>query len=282
MARLFVEELTVIDCALLDAERGLLGASWLVDLQLEGELDGQGMVFDFGAVKPAVKAVIDTSVDHRLLVPVMADGLRLQRDETETRLWFETGAGEIFHRSPHSALCLLEASLVERDHVEAHLAAAIQAVMPGNVAGVDVRLREEEISGPAYRYVHGLRQHQGNCQRIAHGHRSRIRVLKDGQRCESAERWLAARWRDIYLGARADLLEETERHGVPCYRFQYQAPQGEFELVMPRARCDLLDTESTVECIAAHVAAMLKTREPESHFQVRAYEGVRKGAIADA
>lgn len=282
MARLFVEELTVIDCALLDAERGLLGESWLVDLELEGELDVQGMVFDFGAVKPAVKAVIDTTVDHRLLVPAMADGLRLERDEVETRLWFETGAGEIFHRSPHEALCLLEASAVKRENVEAYLASAIHAVMPANVVAVDVRLREEEITGPTYRYVHGLRQHAGNCQRIAHGHRSRIRVLRDGQRCESAERWLADCWRDIYLGARADFREETERHGVPHFRFQYQAPQGEFELVIPRARCDLLDTESTVECIAEHIAAMLKGREPEAHFQVRAYEGVRKGAIADA
>ena len=282
MARLFVEELTVIDCALLDAERGLLGESWLVDLELEGELDVQGMVFDFGSVKPAVKAIIDTTVDHRLLVPAMSEGLRLERDEVETRLWFETGAGEIFHRSPQEALCLLEASAVKRQNVEAYLSTAIQAVMPGNVAAVDVRLREEEITGPTYRYVHGLRQHAGNCQRIAHGHRSRIRVLQDGQRCESAERWLAARWRDIYLGARADLLGEAERHGVSCYRFQYQAPQGEFELVIPRTRCDLLDTESTVECIADHVATMLKRREPEAHFQVRAYEGVRKGAIAEA
>lgn len=282
MACLFVEELTVVDCAVLDPARGLLGQSWLVDLELEGELDTQGMVFDFGQVKPTVKAVIDDAVDHKLLVPAAAEALDLEQDREETRLRFRTGVGELFHRSPHDALCLLEVDAVDRGSVERHLAAAIKAAMPENVSGVHLHLREEAIDGPSYRYVHGLRQHEGNCQRIAHGHRSRIRVWRDGEHSEPDECWLADRWRDIYLGCRADLQGEVERDGVSCYAFRYRAPQGEFELVIPRSRCDLLDTESTVECIAEHVATLLKQRHPAASFQVRAYEGVRKGAIAQA
>ena len=281
MARLFVEELTVIDCALLDPERGLLGQSWLVDLELEGELDVQGMVFDFGQVKPTVKAVIDDTVDHKLLVPAQAEALDLEQGREETRLRFRTGVGELFHRSPHDALCLLETASVTGASVERHLAAAIETAMPENVSAVHLHLREEAIDGPSYRYVHGLRQHEGNCQRIAHGHRSRIRVWRDGERSEPDERWLAHRWRDIYLGCRTDLQGEVERGGVSCYVFRYRAPQGEFELAIPRSRCDLLDTESTVECIAEHVAKILKQRHPAARFRVRAYEGVRKGAIAE-
>ena len=69
MASLFVEQLCVIDCASLHPLHGLRGESWIVDLQLDGGLDEQGMVFDFGLVKPTVKRVIDEGVDHRLLVP---------------------------------------------------------------------------------------------------------------------------------------------------------------------------------------------------------------------
>ena len=54
MATLFVENLTVADFSYLHSKRGMVGESWLVDLELSGELDDQGMVFDFGHIKNLV------------------------------------------------------------------------------------------------------------------------------------------------------------------------------------------------------------------------------------
>lgn len=281
MARLFVEKLCALDFARLDGERGLLGDTWILDAELEGSLDEQGMVFDFGRVKPTIKAVVDATVDHRLLVPRRAPGLDMESADDEVRLNFCYAGGTIRHRSPAEAICLLEEETVSPDAVARHLQRVVLARLPENVSALRLGLREEEISGPWYRYAHGLRQHEGNCQRIAHGHRSRVEILRDGQRCEATERWLADRWRDVYLGCRQDLIAEVDQEGVRYYRFFYRAAQGEFELEIAAGRCELLATESTVECIADHILGLLQDREPGVDFRVRAYEGVNKGAIAE-
>lgn len=281
MARLFVEQLCALDFARLDPEHGLLGDTWILDVELEGSLDEQGMVLDFGRVKPAIKSVADATVDHRLLVPLQAAGLRMEESANEVRLWFDYAGGTLYHRSPREALCLLETPVVSAPAVAAYLKRALAPSLPDTVTGIRLGLREEEIAGPWYRYAHGLRQHEGNCQRIAHGHRSRIKILRDGRRCEATERWIADRWRDVYLGCRRDLLETVESGPVLRYRFGYSAPQGEFELLIAASCCELLESESTVECIAEHVLDLLKTREPGPRFHVRAYEGLNKGAIAE-
>ncbi|MGI9265798.1 MAG: 6-pyruvoyl trahydropterin synthase family protein [Gammaproteobacteria bacterium] len=280
MACLFVEQLCVIDCASLHPKSGLRGESWIVDLQLEGGLDEQGMVFDFGLVKPRVKAIIDERIDHRLLVPSRSDALSLEHHDGHATLEFSYGDARLYHRSPVDALCLLDTHEVSLRMVEECVAKEIESVMPGNVTGVRISLREEDIAGAWYRYSHGLRQHDGNCQRIAHGHRSRIEIFRDGQRSEASERWLAERWRDAYIASRADIKTETTLSKKPCYHFAYSAPQGEFELILEQSHCELLHTESTVECIAEHIGSLLKERDPEACYLVRAYEGVRKGAIA--
>jgi 6-pyruvoyl-tetrahydropterin synthase len=281
MACLFVEQLCVIDCAWLHAAHGLRGDSWIVDIELEGGLDEQGMVFDFGLVKPLIKNVIDDRIDHRLLVPLRSIDLHFEAIGDEVRIDFTYGNAQLHHRSPAEALCTLDVAEVSIMAVEKRLVEEIEVVMPANVTGVRVSLREENIAGSSYRYAHGLRQHGGNCQRIAHGHRSRIEIFRNGQRSEASERWLAERWRDIYIGCTKDVREETTLAGQPCYHFAYGAPQGEFELILEKKRCELMETESTVECIAAYVAELLKIRDSSASYQVRAYEGVRKGAIAE-
>jgi 6-pyruvoyl-tetrahydropterin synthase len=67
--QLFVDRLTNIDCSYLHPDHGIEGESWLVDIVLAGELDDASMIMDFGLVKKRIKALIDYTVDHCLLVP---------------------------------------------------------------------------------------------------------------------------------------------------------------------------------------------------------------------
>lgn len=278
MPCLFVEQLTVIDCAFLDATRGLLGDSWIVDIALEGALDAQSMVLDFGQVKRRLKRAVDDHTDHRLLVPKRSPALNLQARAGLAELEFRSDTGTIEHRSPSAAIAIIDTTHITADAIIAHLLPALKAVLPDSVDHIALTLRQETIDGASYRYCHGLKKHDGHCQRIAHGHRSRLQIRVDGQRDAALEQQFAKRWNDIYLGSREDLL--TCVNGQ--LRFGYASAEGRFELSLPETRCDLLDGDTTVECIAEHLAHQAARTEKAARIEVRAYEGVMKGAIASA
>jgi 6-pyruvoyl-tetrahydropterin synthase len=275
---LFVEHLTVIDCAYLDAHRGLVGESWIVDIELKGALDEQSMVLDFGEVKRRLKRAIDQSVDHTLLVPMRSTALSIEpANNGSVRLIFQSERGTIEHRSPEVALSRLDAQNVDTAALTRHLRPMLMTVVPANVAELRLSLRNEAIDGAYFHYVHGLKKHQGQCQRIAHGHRSRIEIRVDGERSPALETALAQRWRDIYLGTREDIAVDTEGR----IRFVYTAPEGRFELALDTGCVDLVDTDTTVEQLAERVAELAAANvEPGHAVQVRVYEGVMKGAIA--
>jgi 6-pyruvoyl-tetrahydropterin synthase len=276
LTKLFVEHLTVIDCAYLDARRGLVGESWICDLELEGALDDQGMVLDFGEVKKKLKKAVDGVADHKLLVPGRAPELDLVLSGEGSGLAFRAATGAIEHQAPVKALCNVPAPAITVEALARHIEAALMKSVPGSVSAARVSLRNEPIAGAYYHYTHGLRKHAGHCQRIAHGHRSRLQVQVNGKRDERIERHWAERWRDIYLGTSADIVS----HGKGRIRFEYRSGEGEFELELPVERCDLLQTDSTVERIAEHLCAQIAAERPGAKVEVRAYEGVMKGAIA--
>ncbi|TGN41303.1 6-carboxytetrahydropterin synthase [Marinobacter confluentis] len=281
MNHLFVDNLTVIDFAYLDASRGLVGESWIVDVVLGGELDDQGMVFDFSNVKRTIKRVIDERVDHRLVIPRGYSGLQWDENDPQAFSWVLTDGTALTHRSPDEAVVWLSSDRVVPSAVSTLLQQELRAVLPGNVTDIDIQLREEVIEGAYYHYVHGLKKHLGNCQRIAHGHRSPIRIDRNGQRDRDLERRWARLWEDIYVGTEEDVTGRwVAEDGTAYVSFEYEAEQGEFSLTLPEKRVYMLATDTTVELIAAHIADQLKADFPDDTIMVKAYEGVGKGAVA--
>ncbi|MDB5967707.1 MAG: 6-pyruvoyl tetrahydropterin synthase [Hydrocarboniphaga sp.] len=276
MTSLFVEQLTVIDCAYLDAARGLVGESWIVDIELIGDLDEQSMVLDFGEVKRRLKQAIDGSVDHTLVVPRLAPELSLSQSGAKTELVFRSELGAFEYQSPPVAVSLVEADAIDAAAVAAYLKPRLAEVLPPNVSELRLHLRNERIEGAYYHYTHGLKKHKGHCQRIAHGHRSRIEIRVDGQRAPTLEAEVAARWLDIYLGTNEDLVAR----GNGRLRFAYQAPEGRFEIALPEARVERMDGDTTVERIAEWLAQLASPGSACGQLEIRAYEGVMKGAVA--
>ncbi len=283
MTKLFVNNLTIIDSSLLDLERGLVGESWRVDVELEGSLNSQGMVLDFADIKKQVKQTIDQYFDHKLLIPAASPGCHITEHDGITVIEFKLSSGNwIRHSSPVTAVTQIAAERVDTDTLTAAIIEKLEPGLPDNVDNFLVRLHHETTSDPSFHYSHGLKQHAGNCQRIAHGHRSRIEIYQDGERNRKLETEWAELWRDIYIGTRSDITGDFKNEGEEYLRFGYRSDHGEFRLELPRRLCYLIETDSTVENLAQHIADSLKQEHPQSEFQVRVYEGVDKGAVGES
>lgn len=278
MPVLFVENLTVIDFTCLHAGRGLVGESWIVDIELHGALDAQGMVFDFGDVKKTVKREIDRLVDHRLLLPAALAALEItELPDGNVRMQWQQDGEHLHVECPPCALLRVPAPSIEPEGLGTWIAVQLRDVVPANVERIVVNLREERIDGACYHYSHGLKKHAGACQRIAHGHRSRIEIEENGVRNTTLERRWAAAFRDIYIGTSSDLATAAHEDHL---RFGYVSGEGRFLLELHRRHVYLIETDSTVEHIAQHIAHSLRRDNPQHRYRVKAYEGVGKGAIA--
>lgn len=284
MASLFVDALSVIDFSYLDARRGVVGESWIVDIELSGDLNEEGMVFDFGHVKKAIKAEIDRGMDHAFVVPAAMADLDINRGDNSSsvKLHKPEDGFILEYEAPNEAFYWLDTDAVTPEAATRTIEQQVRAVVPDNVTDIRINLRTEALGdGQAYyHYSHGLKKHDGDCQRMIHGHRSRLIVERNGQRATELESALARDWQDIYLVTREDIVGTRTVLDVLCYDMKYRAQQGEFCLTLPQARCAVLDTDTTVELIAQDLLARVCPAEPEAHWTVRAFEGVDKGAIA--
>lgn len=281
---LFVRDLTVIDFSYLCAERGMLGESYIVDVELHGKLDNTSMVLDFSRVKKIIKQAIDQLVDHKLAVPAGCSALSMQLHAEQTVLRFNSARGVISMAAPAEAVVAIAAEQINELSVTGFLQQQIKPLLPDNVAQLVLTLRPEASNGFYYHYSHGLKKHDGNCQRIAHGHRSTIQIYTDSMLSPRLNKYWSERWQDIYLGTAEDLCDASAlKHlqpGTDDYSFRYQAAQGWFELCIPKAHCEIVPCDTTVECLADYIVAQLKQLDNTKNYKVVAYEGVAKGAVA--
>ena len=286
--QLFVNDLTVMDFSYLCPKRGMVGESWIVDVILDGELNEESMVQDFGHVKKNLKRLIDEYVDHKLLVPAEYSGSEVIHDDdseqVEARFTCIDGRSIMLH-CPAEAYAFVYSDEINMESVGVYLKEVLATHLPENVENITLHLREEVINSPFYHYTHGLKKHDGNCQRIAHGHRSRIDIILDGKVCVESQQYWADRWADIYIATREDEIAYSDRklkgqvsNEADYYCFAYESSQGYFELLIPKSDCEVIETDSTVECLAQYLLEEQKKRTPDGACQVIAYEGVGKGA----
>jgi len=238
-------------------------------------------MLSFSFVKKRIKSYVDDLVDHKFLVAKNNPLVQYQQTPKQTSLELTTSNGELYrHNSPAEAVCLIDSEQVTPETICDQITRDITKILPDNIAKVILHLRAEEIEGDYYHYSHGLKKHFGDCQRIAHGHRSKIQVWQNDQFSEKWSSHIAKLWQDIYLATEEDIKESVTLNNQDHWLFEYHANQGLFQLIIPKQRCYLLKADTTVELIALFLADYVKQQSPNSSIKVKAFEGVDKGAIA--
>ena len=286
--KLFVRDLTVIDASYLDAKRGFVGESYQVDVVLQGSLNEQAMLLDFSSVKKQIKVIIDAEVDHKLLVPHASPNCSVKIAEERTQVDFKLNDNAIIQlKCPNEAYCLLESEEINIELLETYLEHVILLQLPENISGLEIKLRNEQIETPYYHYTHGLKKHNGNCQRIAHGHRSKIDIFINDIYSEELVKDWANRWQDIYLVSQSDIIDKSDlsfiviKNEIDKLCTAYHSPQGYFELLMPAYMTEVLPKDTTVEELATYICEQIKSRVgSDDEVTIYAYEGIGKGAIA--
>jgi 6-pyruvoyl-tetrahydropterin synthase len=277
--QLFVDNLTNVDFSYLDDERGLVGETWLASVLLDGGLDQTSMIWDFGVVKKVLRNWLDDELDHRLLVPTKSERLSYEVKDNRITLSWNFGSGDVLTmEAPLEAVALIDAKHINEKTAAQWSIKQLEGYFPENLEHIQLTFEAEEINTAYYHYSHGLKKHDGNCQRIAHGHRSRIQIWCEGARDKDLENNWAERWSDIYIGSKDDLISTSDDEKAQMH-FAYDAPQGHFKLSLPKRVCYIMPCDTTVECIAGHIAEVLHDENPHSRITVKAFEGLNKGAI---
>ncbi len=188
---------------------------------------------------------------------------------------------------PKGAVFPFQAAQITRPAVEKELTRILKHRLGGIGADLQIRLSEEKVHETTafFRYTHGLSKHGGRCQRLFHGHRSRIEVKIAEERRPDLEHYVCRELLGpfIHLASpdqyRAGDWEPLSRgRGNDPIELNYSGQAGYFRCVVPRSWVFMLRGHTSIEKVAEDVAAFLFEKENrQQSVEVRVFEGVNKG-----
>jgi 6-pyruvoyl-tetrahydropterin synthase len=282
--QLFYNDVTNLDFAYFDSERGAVGESLRVSVLFTGALDHEGILFDFSKAKNLVKEIIDRDCDHRYVVPRSL--VESSKGELRMSVSIKGYSEKLEYSAPESAYCLIESDCYSVESLKTHLEGILIKEMPENVSNVQLELVQEvgPLEDLFFHYTHGLKDHYGNCQRLIHGHRSTLKIFDGKSRRGDIEKDLIDNvfngsthfcfWENV---ANKDDIQNNKAHSV---EIQYQSSQGSFYASWPVEMVSIVSEESTVENLGRHIYDVVAERyQLKNKLSVFAYEGIGKGSL---
>ncbi len=272
ISTIFYQGVTNLDYSLVEGGE-IRGNSLMVDVKIYGRKGGEGIVYDFSVVKKKIKEIIDRECDHRLIISDQEKSFSLKNGIG----LFDNG--EIIYSAPADAFCILKKGALIED-IKKYLEEKIKSELPENITLIELDLYKftEMEDGAIFFYTHGLKNHQGNCQRLLHGHRSTIKIWVDGIRATDVEQKVVQKWNISTHFIFRENIKSSDDLNVDI---SYKASQGEFNLTIPRSSVYILDCETTAENLNLEFLKLALEFVPKyKKIKVMATEGIMKGAIS--
>ncbi len=275
---LFVDQVTILDFAYLGEDGRAHGESYFVSAELKGTLDEQGFVLDFGRAKKLLKQQIDECLDHRLAL-------------SEVQLAQLTKAAPYFYQCPREALAIFASPTVDMASTTLYLEEKIRPLLGPNIESLKITLEPESRFDhhAHFRYTHGLKLHDGNCQRLIHGHKNIIEVFVNKMKNPELEAELAKLFDDVHFTTQSNLPEYRGPLNIrncesqDSTLIQYRSSQGDFVAQWPVKDLIVLAQEPSIENITRMAWEYLRHQHGDlPGLAVHGYEGLQKGAIVCA
>lgn len=288
---LFIKELDILDCAVFCPEHGVIGSSWHVDVEIEGQLDRNGFVYDFSHTKRVIKETLKNSLDHALIIPNAHKSIKIETKNQIASLEIYSKKGAWKYTAPSKSIFQISAQEVTSDTISREAGNIILKDLPSTVSNIKVTLRDENISDEdsLFRYTHGLPFHDGLCQRLLHGHRSKLIIYKDDKRDTEIEKLVIENWfgKNVHIADKSQFKSECwepyKRGPKDSYTtLSYTSAEGTFTAEIPSNFIFTVEQATSIESISQGICKALKALYPESSFTVIPHEGINKGGIARA
>jgi 6-pyruvoyl-tetrahydropterin synthase len=298
--KIFIENATLLDCAILTHQQGPQGKSWSVHLTWEGEKTLEnGVLFDFSQAKKTAKKLIDTEFDHKIFVTQTDVSWQFKKRCIIIKKFTSTKKPAVFALNTYqnSIKVLSNALITELQNgdvtlLEKTISERLLKKSPQNITKVSVRLEEhqQKSSTHYFNYMHSLCHHYGNCQRF-HGHSNIVEVFKHGKLDLLKSATVAKKFNNLYIISKHYLVKQWEtpliqemtklcpeiliykNNLIAC---QYTGSQGDVAVIMPKNTVLCLEEESTIENLAQY---MLKEFKNQKGLKIRAFEGIAKGSM---
>ncbi|CAI2538189.1 Uncharacterised protein [Serratia liquefaciens] len=261
----------------------------MVNIFLDGELRLESMNVVLSVAKKTINRVVDYFIYHALIFPAGNGNVQVEPSKNNTTVCIIQPSGllKFFVSTPNCIFLWLPSTGITVRGLGHVIEKDILSWLPDEIDIVEVPLEPEAFNGAYYNYSHGLKKHDGNCQRISHGHRSAIHIYVEEQHSLKMEGCWAVRWNSTYLVTAEDIVSvgQLSTAGGALWHSDlissaYYGTHGSFELLTIKENTDILPGDTTVGSLVLYVHKKTRSHLPAVKLEVHAFEGIDKGAIA--